>query len=719
MPSIHIGFNIATILVILLVVVACGISFYFYRTTLPPVPPFKRRVLTALRSTGLSLVLILLFEPLLRMITTTAQPPTLAVLVDASKSMTIKDRIGDRAEILRALLQRPELRPSGNVALRYYTFGGKLGAATAEPPDSLPLVEEATDISSALKSLGDEKDGVNIRAALLLTDGSYNLGQNPVHEAERLGLPLFSIGIGDSSEQKDVLITKVSTNDLVYNETEVPVDITVKSSGFKGERVEVTLFEGTRELGRSLLVLGEGTREYPVRLSYVPEGEGTRRYTVRVSTLEGELTPDNNRKSFFARVLKSKLRILIVGGAPGPDVSILKQTLREENHIEVRALTQRSPSGFYEGPLTVALLDSSDCLMLVGFPTAATASQTLDLIRNAVLQRNLPLLFLDGKGVDYAKLGVLGPALPFTVITPAPTEQYVFFSPSTVQKNHPVLATGAADPAVWDRLPPLFSKQSAFRAKPEATVLGVVRIQNVVTTEPMILARSIGRQKSLAVMAYGLWRWRLMAQGNPDTEQLLSSFLSNAVRWLTTLEESKPVKVSTTRELYTRGEPVEFVGQVYDASALPVDNAQLRVTVQQEGQEFESLLRSIGNGRYEGTMDGLTEGDYTFRGSASLDGQTLGEDRGRFVVGELNLEFLDTRMNAQLLRQLAFRTGGKYFTPENPGELASALSSLSSFGEREVRDTTELELWNWQYTLSLIITLFAIEWFIRKRSGML
>jgi len=34
-------------------------------------------------------------------------------------------------------------------------------------------------------------------------------------------------------------------------------------------------------------------------------------------------------------------------------------------------------------------------------------------------------------------------------------------------------------------------------------------------------------------------------------------------------------------------------------------------------------------------------------------------------------------------------------------------------------NASEIELWNWKYLAGLVILLFAVEWFIRKRSGML
>ncbi len=719
MPDISLSFTTSAILVALLVLVAAAISVFFYRQTVPPVPPAKRYLLITLRAAALSLLLIFLFEPLLRLISTSTQKPVLAVLVDNSKSMTISDNAGDRLAQARSVLSSNAISEAGGKGeIRYYAFGSKTRRISVV--DSLLFDDDATDMISALRTIAEEKERLNIGAAVLITDGSYNLGQNPVYEAEHPGIPLYTIGIGDSTEQKDVLITKVLTNDLVYNETEVPVDVTIKSSGYANEKVEVILADGSRELARTQIVLQEGTREYSVRLTYVPEGEGVKRYTVRISQLPGELTTANNQRTFLARILKSKLRVLLLAGVPSPDVSIIRQTLSEDKNIHVTSLIQKSPGAFYERTPTTPLLDSADCLVLIGFPTANASDATIEMIRESVARKATPILFVNGRSVDSRKLAPLSPLLPHIEGGASANEQLVFVEPSPAQRNHPILATNTEEgTASWSRLPPVYRLQTAYRMKAEATVLATVKINNIVLNEPLIAIRNVNRQKSMAILGYGIWRWRLMAQGNPQTEKLLATFLSNSIRWLTTRDDSRPVKVTPAKPEFSQGEPVEFVGQVYDASANPVESAQLRIVAEHEGKQFETILRPIGNGRYEGTLEGLAKGDYAFRSSAQLNGQSLGEDRGRFSVGELDLEFQDTRMNVQPLRQLAARTGGEFLLPSQISELPSRINSLAAFVPREVHDAREFELWNWKYMLALVVLLFAVEWFVRKRSGML
>jgi hypothetical protein len=130
-------------------------------------------------------------------------------------------------------------------------------------------------------------------------------------------------------------------------------------------------------------------------------------------------------------------------------------------------------------------------------------------------------------------------------------------------------------------------------------------------------------------------------------------------------------------------------------------------------------MHPIGNGRYEGTLEGLPEGDYFFAGRASDDRAELGADSGRFAVGGMNVEFQDTRMNQAVLREITGATGGAFFTVDRFDSAVAAIRSLPSFVPVPVQDDRRFDLWTMPAILGAIILLLSAEWYLRKRSGML
>ncbi|TLY32953.1 MAG: VWA domain-containing protein [Ignavibacteria bacterium] len=705
---------------IALIAVLLAAAFLFYRYTLPPLPPARRMVLTAIRALALTLLILIFFEPVFRLVLSDEQPPAIAVLVDNSQSMTVPSAHNRSSEI-KPLLKGGDFDrlPSG-AALKVYLFASGLQPLKPPAPDSLTFSGEITDLSGAMVALKNRLSKENIRAVALISDGNYTAGRNPLYDAEALGVPVFTVGIGDTNEQKDILVQKVVSNSIAYSETRVPVDVTVKSSGYNGENVEVTVAEGSSLVDRTMVKLKEGVHEYSLRLFVEPKEEGTKKYTVKVSGLPGELTEKNNARSFFVKVLKSKLKILLLAGAPSPDVSAVRQALTEDGHFRVTAFIQKSADEFYETAFSQALLDSADCLVLIGYPSAASSNALLEKVREAADREKKPLLFINSKSTDYTKLRQLETLLPFSWSGTSQNEMLVGAMVAPARKNHPLIVLeGNATEQTWQQLPPIYKTQTVFRAKPESDVLVSLTFQNVPLGEPLMLTRNLNGQKSCAITGHGIWRWRLLVQDNTETGKFFPMLMGNAVRWLTTKEDQKRVRIAPVKEAFTTADPAEFTGQVYDEQLRPVENAEVVVELERDRERSRFSLNAVGNGRYEGAIEGLAEGDYVYRGSATVGGTSLGEDRGKFSVGQVNVEFLQTRMNKPLLEQIAYQTGGKYYDIDRAEELARDLATGAKLGPKETVTTSEIELWNWHYLAALVILLFAVEWFLRKRSGML
>lgn len=704
---------------ILFVLSSLLLAFYFYRHTIPPLPLSKRIFLTALRSASLLILLLIIFEPILSLISTKVKKPTVAVIIDNTQSLTVSETNTHHLEKLKQFLKSNQIDNSfQKVDLQYYSFSSHLKSHQNFSPDSLNFKGEVTDISTSLSELSDKIKNENCQAVLLVSDGNYNIGKNPEYDAENLGIPIYSIGIGDTTEQKDVMILKVQTNNIAYAETRVPVDVTVRWSGCKNENAEVVLSEGQNILDRKMITLAEGTNETQVKMFYESKEKGTHKLNVNISKIPGELTEKNNYKSFFIKVLKGKLQVLLIAGAPSPDVSSISQTLSEDGNINVTRLIQKGAGKFYERQFTQSLLDSADCFVLIDYPNSAASVDILNQIQDLIELKRKPILFIGGKNLDFNKLQVLEPYLPFRWGVNNPTEVSIFAAIPDKMQKHPLINSEGNTPVEsWLQLPPIYKTATQFKSKPESDVLVNVKMQNVNSNEPLISTRNISRQKSLAITGYGIWRWRLLIQDNPQTEKLLYVFLTNSIRWLTTKEDDKNVKVTPTKETFTTADAIEFTGQVYDDQYRKVENAEIKVDLVSEGRNSEVMLVGIGSGLYEGSIDGLSEGDYTYAAKAIADGRVLGEDKGKFSVGKMNIEFLDTKMNKQLLEQIAYKTRGTYASIENAD---SALSWIAKrkFSTQEVTTAKEIEIWNWEYVAGLLIILFSLEWFIRKRSGM-
>jgi hypothetical protein len=224
-------------------------------------------------------------------------------------------------------------------------------------------------------------------------------------------------------------------------------------------------------------------------------------------------------------------------------------------------------------------------------------------------------------------------------------------------------------------------------------------------------------------LGYGLYRWKLLgmapdvARGANDMPDILSAFIDQSIQWIGASEKEQLVKIRSSRKFYIGGEKVELIGQVYDASLDPVDDAIVSVTLTGPNTKRDIRLANMGAGRYTASVSGLPAGDYFYQGSAAK-GSVLGKDDGRFVVGTESAEYLNLKMNAPLLRSMAEITGGRFYTPNTVSRFLDDLKKHPRFTQTSIVKETELALWNNVWLLMIAITAFAIEWFFRKRSGL-
>lgn len=749
MATISLNLQAGSVWLLLVILLAStGFAIWTYRHTIPASTRFWRTVLITLRSLGLAALLFAIFQPIFSSSTTNIVRPEPALVIDRSMSMQLPEvghvptqgaetRAHAAAASIHSILstdklQGPERIPVFAVGEKTESFAGLI--------DSLPATASVTDLSSVFPVVRDARRTRNAEAIVLYTDGAFTAGENPIYPAEQLGIPVYVVGVGDSTEPRDLAISDLFTNEIAQVGATQPVDVTIHYGGVKpGEHVLVELYEEQSKIGEQSFELKEPVGDLAASFAYKPEREGIQKLTAKVSRIEGEASDRNNVRLAYVKVLRNKFKVVLFAGAPSSDVAFVRQFFENNTTYELRTYIQKKGAEFFEGNPDRAALASSDLIILIGFPIAATSDESIAILRDLLVKGGKSLLFMPSRQVDYTKLASLGDALPFRVDprTASQNELKTGLELTAAAKDNPILRVPASERSEfqWEGLAPLFKTETHVEPRPESQVLADAAVQGVKLGEPVLMTRRLGTSRQIALMSYGIWQWRLTTFGREQafrsqvhskdtigTFSALDIFLSNSIRWLTTQEENKRVRIEPTRKFYQAGERIDFVGQVYDESYLPVEHATVsaRITGGKLQQPVELALLDAGNGRYSAALpQGLAEGDYSYAGQAVRNGATIGTDQGRFSVGEFNIEFAETRMRSDLLRELASRTGGKFYTPATAGTLMHDLEANPRFQPKEVTNTRDYEIWNSWPLMLLAIVFFALEWFFRKRLGML
>jgi hypothetical protein len=284
--------------------------------------------------------------------------------------------------------------------------------------------------------------------------------------------------------------------------------------------------------------------------------------------------------------------------------------------------------------------------------------------------------------------------------------------------QNPLLQNNASNTMdAWNNLPPVSRSNTELNAKPESNVLARVRVNNVPLNNPLIVTRKLGNKKSVAILAKNIWRWKL--ETSEKRLDVFDRLMLSGTKWLNTREEQKLVTIRPTKKIYSLGETVEFTAQVYNETLNPVDDAEVKIDVKSEKNEYSVAMNALGGGLYEGKLQTNDPGDYSFSGAARQGSRLLGKDGGRFSIGDVEVEMINPGMDKDLMQLLARQTGGRFFYGKNYDQLFNILNEISKSKLKEKISNSEIILWNSQWMLIGIIVFFATEWFLRKRSGML
>jgi hypothetical protein len=195
------------------------------------------------------------------------------------------------------------------------------------------------------------------------------------------------------------------------------------------------------------------------------------------------------------------------------------------------------------------------------------------------------------------------------------------------------------------------------------------------------------------------------------------SFINEIVKWLSVSNTKRQFNVVTNKKIYSPGEQVKITAELYDYSFNPIDTAHISVLITNSKISKELAMTQQNNGIYTAEFIPDSQGDFNV--SANTKSISSIQAKTRFSILSSSLELIDTKMRVDYLKLLANSTSGKYFSINEVDELLTQLESANNKQNSGILVKNEYELWNSIWILFAVIILFAIEWFLRKRLGMI
>jgi len=688
-----------------ILILSVFISYFYYKNS--KLEPFQKKLFSILRFLSVFFILLMLLSPVISFLNNTSEKPVNVYLIDNSASLTIDSRNEVLKDVLKNKVNKIASDNSENI---YYLYSENLYKEISR--DEISEINYSgfnnfqTNLNSTFTSLREKLQSKNLSSVTIISDGMINEGGNPSAIAKSMNVPVNYILIGDTIQKNDLVISNVSYNKSVFVESVTPVRVEINSYNYDSE-IKVNLYDEDKIAETKTLKVTSDKINYELIFSLKSDNKGIKKYKVEVTGPENEITLKNNSEEFFINFTDNKFKILLIAGGPSPDIAFIEEGIKSINNFETTILTQKSANEFYEG--AIPNLSDFDSYILVGFPTSVTNISLLNQLKDNLEKNNSSLLFFASRNTDYKKLSLLEDYLPFKSGNISESES-----------ETSVKSVGSPDQEIFknslliskvNNFPNIFKTATVFSANAGAETF----LLSGSKSEPVLIIENTDKNKSAAFLAYGIYKWRLNNKSSNAVE-VLNYIISGALVAITDRETKNKFKIETSKPVYSEFEDVIFNSNLNNYEVKGGENISVRV----KGMTYDSSfnLTKRNNIFFRGGIKIRLKGDYTYTAELKSGGNTVQTIEGRFIIGENNFEYKNTRADNTILSSISFGTNGNNFSSADAKNINENLELVNEKSKVEYKSLENFELNINPYYLLILILLLCMEWFLRKRNNL-
>lgn len=753
------GVPIPGLLIFVLMVALVAATIWAYRSVRGRTGRVFRGFLIVFRTIVLCFLAFCLLKPFLTIYQNNPDDSYLLVMVDRSKSMQITDSVEGKSRLSQAnqLLFGENPEDGGGIIdklnankfkVRLFEFDTDVKRIEYEPLASAE--GENTNIPKALTEALNDLQGIPLSGVVLCTDGVDRSGTDIAKLAMQVRekkAPIHTVGIGSEEGVPDLELVKVDVPRTAEEDFPVEISATVKRTGSKQKKGTIQLIENGRVLQTLPISVKNDTLRVP--LKFTPRHPGTQKYEVHVLPEADEAIPQNNTKTFIMKVVPTKrVKILFVDKARY-EFKYIRRALESDPNIvlTVRYVTSSQSFGGTQDSSTQNFKlypDSKDDLfnfdaVILGNIAATEFTRTqLENTVEFVRTRGGGFLMLGGSN-SIGNSDITGSYLNTPIADLLPVELELGSSPPAVPEHLPpsqiprakgfklkLTTEGKTDSMMelannptenlqrWDGLEETVGYSKVKRAKAGATILAEhPNERNEFGNRILIATHNYNAGRAMVFTPHKSWAWQMGMLSEDDRHH---RFWRQVAKWLTTAPKSS-IKLDIAKTAYTLKEPVVIEVTAMDKAFKETNEAKLRAVVFDEtGARNElSLEQVLGkDGLYTARFVPNRHGEYTVTATGTLDGEDLGKQQALFEVKPSYAEFSDAALNVPLLTTLADRSGGKYYPIAEANQLVNQISLVES----ATSQITDVDIWDLPLIFGMILMLLGLEWFLRKRGGL-
>ena len=676
------------------------------RSTGQGLPGWGRVVMGFMRFSALFLLGFLLLEPLIRTVDFEEERPVAILLVDESESVWAHADSNERSELTSWTQQAQNQLEALDLDVERYGFASELRPLALD--SGFRWDGAQTNLDAAIRSLLPRLENRNIAGMVIASDGLINRGAAPIYGVEWPNLPVWTVGLGDTTQVRDRWIGRVNHNAVAYLGNAFPVQVFVESQGMDQRGGRIDIVHNGRTVATDSWTTSGPTERIKFDFMLSADATGLQRYKVRIVQDEAEFDLNNNERILYIEVLESRRLIACIGEAAHPDMGAIRMALSSMESYEIDMFdisTMRDPNALTDA------LNKADVVIahnLLGKRWGGMEWTRL------LAMNDLPVWWW---AADEASSGFLQRANDLGV---------ELTNSGDLNQTHRARLNPGFSALEWpDGLaesirewPPMLGPFEQASWSPAWSPLLYRQFGDVETNDAFWgLRGSASGTKQVLTIGEGLWRWRMRSFALELSHERFDTFIQRQVQFLAAKDARKRLNIQTEKRTGS-DQRVVFAGQAYDGAWTPLRDATIEVTLTDDaGLSFAQTMLPAASG-FTADFGRMTAGTYRWEATTELDG-VLFDAQGLIIVEDTQIERTHLAADHGVLERIASTTGGSFLGAWRalaPTAMSDAIAEEGVPGTVRHEQTELNDAIDWRFLLVAALALLTIEWVIRRRN---
>nr|MDK2850977.1 hypothetical protein [Candidatus Cloacimonadota bacterium] len=660
-----------------LAVIALLISGYFYRSTRPELSGGRRRMLFALRSLSIFILLSLLISPVLHFKRRITEEPQILILRDNSLSMELMRNNQSKSELISAPLESL-IHAFQNAG---YTISEESFA------DGIRGERGNSLLVKSLQELGESADLTKLSGIVLASDGW--LRDEDFGLISRLGIPIYAIADSFRYQNPDLMIRDVKTNRYAYRNENTLIQARIAAQNYRGPAKIHLWIEGTKAASRQITL--EPSIEQLVDFEYRFDRTGFFNYHVELEALPEEQRLENNQMPGAVEVLSEKELIMFFSDAPGWDNKFILDAISGNPRWDLESYLIRDGMA-YQGEQGQRLdAQSRPAVIVIINNGNLSLNPNLSSFIKDNLQRGCGFYY---QGMPLMDLAAYLPLLPSNITNSY--QGFIHLQPNAL--DFPMLNPLAEEQS---KMPPV----DYFYLTPAKNAQILATIANP-QGSPAIGIKSQGESRVLGLSFLNLWRWQMQSDSGGYQKMMV-----NILTWLS--NKAIGAYSAIYKNSYLQGEEVIIRLRAEDEiRSSDLDKNPLITIYDSEGNELRRDFMSRSGEEYVYHTNLTEVGEYHFEIQEPDQNQS---SSGSFVISAMVAEERDFDFNLPLLNFIASQSNQGRIILLNQAQTFSPPPAKIVYQDQS-RDFALYRRW---YVIALFILSFCVELYFRRRWGLL